>query len=250
MPILLATVLADMHHDPLAFMRHYRLSIAGGAANSASGVYTFFFWDQVGTVPGFTTGLSGRLGIRKDRALISFRKCPYDPNPVAANGYFNAHYVSMEDDNALGATYYTLPRNGPTSDANPDIMLTSQLSNCTFGIGSAAPGSQLVCHVQAHTNFLGPTDPNNPNFDPNDPTGEAAGRSHLKATVQAGLIAGGTHAIYHREDENKKTGYGKKTHRATIIGIRNGTNWSFFAQTYRDTSAKIKDKAVLEARQL
>jgi hypothetical protein len=233
----LATVLADMRNDPLKFMRHYRLAIAGGAANAASGVYTFFFWDQLQSVPGFTTGLSGLRGKTKQRAVISFRKCPYDPNPDAGQGYFNAHYVAMVDDNPIGATYYTLPRTGPTSDANPDIMLTSQLSNCTFGIGSAAPGSQLVCHVQPHTAF----------DDPND---DQAGRRHLRDTVEAGLLAGGVKSIFHRENENAVTGYGNTDHRATIIGVRNGTNWKFYEQTYRDRSAQITDLAVLEARKL
>lgn len=233
----LATVLADMHNDPFAFMRHYRLSIAGGGANSASGVYTFFYWDQLNNVPGFTTGIAGLRGKVKNRAVISFSKRNFDPNPVAANGFFNAHYVSMVDDNVLGATYYTLPRNGPTSDANPDIMLTSQLSNCTFGIGSPGVGSQLVCHVQPHIAF----------DDPND---AQAGRRHLHDTVEAGLLAGGVKSIFHRENENAATGYGNTDHRATIIGLRNGTNWKFYEQTYRDRSAAIGDLAVLEARKL
>jgi hypothetical protein len=58
------------------------------------------------------------------------------------------------------------------------------------------------------------------------------------------------HAIFHREDENAITGYGDTENRATIIGIRKGTKWSFFVQTYRGLFAPIQDEALLEARKL
>src|SRR5262249_16967283 len=46
-------------------------------------------------------------------------------------------------DVAGGASHYTLPTAG-----GPDIMLTSKLSGCRFGVGSDAVGSCLVSYVQ------------------------------------------------------------------------------------------------------
>lgn len=46
----------------------------------------------------------------------------------------------------LNASHYTLPTVlGPNE---PDIMMTSQLSGCTFGVGSTALGATLVTHIQ------------------------------------------------------------------------------------------------------
>ena len=61
---------------------------------------------------------------------------------------FDVHYVSMrefkngawEDANA---THYLLPAN-----AGADMMVTSKLNGCTFGIGSDAQGARLVSHLR------------------------------------------------------------------------------------------------------
>ena len=135
------------------------------------------------------------------------------PNPDINNGFFNAYYVAMmQDENDLINAHYALPRNGPTSDANPDIMLTSQLSGCTFGIGTQAEGAQLVTHIQ-----------------PNP--GLGAVREHLGVTVR-NQLADGIDSVFEREAQNEDTGYGNQGNRATIIGIRIDNRWNFYVQCY------------------
>ncbi len=218
MPLTAATILADLRANPLTFLRHYKLVIAGGGSKSNSGIATFSFDDKTVTVKGFTTGLSGMVGKTKDRPYIKFshKSGLADPNPDVAGGKFNAHYVAMKqigDD--VRTTHYTLPGTGP------DLMLTSQLSGCTFGIGSAAKGSQLVSHIQPNAN---------------------ATASDLHEAVADGLTSGGG-KFFERQNG---ASYENTSNRATVVGVRNSGTWKFYAQIYKTGSGG----ALLEAKEL
>ena len=217
MPLEAEDIVAELRADPLKFFRRYKLTIAGGARGGASGVATFRFEDKGWTVRGFTTGFSGIRGKVKDRPELKFSKqAALDPNPDIDDGYFNAHYVAMIQDtaNAVAGSHYALPTAGPTSDANPDLMLTSQLSNCTFGIGSANAGVQLVSHME-------------PNL------GGGLTRPHLHASVTGGMDHG-TDAVFERENQGGATGqgYGNMANRATVVAVRVGVKWKYYAQSY------------------
>lgn len=218
MSLTAADILAELRANPLTFLRHYKLIIAGGGSNSNSGVATFLFDDKNSTVKGFTTGLSGKVGKTKDRPYIKFSRTSgvANPNPDIAAGKFNAHYVAMKQiGDAPQTTHYTLPGTGP------DLMLTSQLSGCTFGVGSAADGSQLVSHIQ-------------PNAD--------ATPADLHHAV-VGAMTGGTDKLLERQSD---ASYGDTSNRATVVGVRNGGTWNFYTQIYKTGLGG----ALLEAREL
>jgi hypothetical protein len=109
-------------------LRHFHVTVrgSGGAApqNGQAAVRRFTVTDQDVTAPGFTTGFSGWRGKTKNRPVVQ----------VADVGNNSSHY--------------TLPTNGI-----PDIVITSQLTACSFGIGSDAMGATLVTHLQPNQNL-------------------------------------------------------------------------------------------------
>lgn len=188
----------------------FPLPAAATARNGvASGIATFRFDDRNQNIKGFTTGVSGFFGKTKNRPHISFTKLAMPPNAALAANEFNAWYIAMADVSAgVGTTHFTLPGNG-----GPDIMLTSQLSGCTFGVGSdTGGGSRLVSHIQ----------PDN---------GQNA-RQTLHNTMVGGLN-NNVDGLFERENQPGKKSYESVKNRATVMGLRVGTAWQFWAQTYK-----------------
>ncbi|MGX9965384.1 hypothetical protein ACVFYP_18790 [Roseomonas sp. F4] len=207
MPITLAQIQNEMVQNTAAFLRHYRVMISGN--HYTSGETEAWFTDWGVDDPGFTTGLSGLLGRVKQRPRIVFDIGLAQPGHYAGGGTLRIWFVRMQQMNEQPVdTHFTLPRHG-----GPDIMFTSLLSGCTFGVGMPSGGAQIVSHIQG-PNVLAGTD---------DMDGAA-----LNPTVQAGLTDG-VRAIFARNQ-----GY---AYRAAVIGIRRDGNWRFFAQTTRVTGA-------------
>src|SRR5262249_37912823 len=96
-------------------------------------------------VLGFTTGFSGLRGTQKNRLFVKITKLDGAAKTAPADYEFNAYYIPMVQTSDVqgGASHYTLPTTGL-----PNLMITSKLSGCTFGVGSDANGSKLVSHVQ------------------------------------------------------------------------------------------------------
>lgn len=215
----LATLLGEMRANPEAFLRHYRLDIGGGAAK-ASGVATFRYANvaqldsEIIAMPGFTTGLSGLLGLQKQRRLIKFTKVSLPPKPAPDPlTEFEAHYIAMtQTTDGPATTHVVVPGAG-----GPDIMLTSQLSGCGFGIGNAnGGGDRILSHIQP----------------------PAAGVS-VHGALTGGMGGGGTAATFEKDPNGGGRDYAGNN-RATVIGVRNGTAWSFYAQVY-DTSQNSRE---------
>jgi hypothetical protein len=210
-------LLAELRANPGEFLRHYWVTVLGGAAAKTgrpSGEATFFcHYDEWTRIPGFTTGRSGRKGKKKNRHLVNFSKVEQPPKTDLSDSEFNAWYIAMA---VLGAkektTHFMLPGND-----GPDLMLTSQLSGCTFGIGSGTnTGGYLVSHIQ--------------------PTGGSTDddvRNDLHETMVSRL--GNVEALFERENRPGEHDYGEQHTRATILGVRHNTNWQFWAQLYGDT---------------
>jgi hypothetical protein len=144
---------------PERLMRQCYLHIAGGAtktlasphlppppANGQAVIATFkvAIVDHK-TVRGFTTGVSGFFGRRKDRPFVRVTKVSGPAKATPAADELNAYYIPMVQTSDVGAnaSHYSLPTAGV-----PDIALTSKLSGCRFGVGSDAGGTLLVSHVQ------------------------------------------------------------------------------------------------------
>lgn len=215
----LATLLGEMRANPEAFLRHYRVDIAGGAAK-ASGIATFSYDNanlqdnEVRFIPGFTTGLSGLFGLQKQRRLIKLRKVcvPPKPNPDPLTE-FEAHYIAMtQTTDGPATTHVVVPGAG-----GPDIMLTSQLSGCGFGIGNPnGGGDRVLSHIQP----------------------SAAGAS-VHGALAGGMGGGGMAATFEKDPNGGGRDYAGNN-RATVIGLRNGATWSFYAQVY-DTNQNTRE---------
>jgi hypothetical protein len=202
----LESVLREMRAHPLDFLRHYKVVIAGTGSGDGSGVAVFDFVDKSMTVPGFKTGVSGVLGMRGNREVIRFSWHKSDKGQcleLEAN-QFRAHYLAMMQVDSPDAIRYPLPGEG-----EPDIMLTSQLSGCSFGFGSeTSSGVQLVSHVQ--------------------PPRGAGEKAHALATEAASAaVRPGFEGVLQRPAGTWS--YGSAF--ATVIGVRSGRRWHFYFQT-------------------
>lgn len=193
----LEALLKEMTQTPKDFLRHYSVMIEGRAAQS--GLSTAWLekhdtLDEKLWVEGIT-----KTGGTKQRRFIRFLVC--DSQPVDCRhpeDKFPIWFIRMQQmSDTLMTTHYPLPTNG-----GPDIMLTSQLSGCSFGVGTPSSHTQLVSHIQ-------PVTPNNPGLDPQ---------------VKSGLLFG-EQGLFSRQ----KGDYGGAEY-ATIIGIRTDKVWRFYNQ--------------------
>lgn len=121
---------------------------------------------------------------------------------------FTAHYISMREYNVAtrawedtDTTHYILPSTGDV-----DIMVTSKLNGCTFGIGSDANGSRLVSHLRPPTQL-----------------GDMEARLKLDTGTRAGFAGG-------KPDVSIMSSTGQN---GTVIGRRITGNWKFYAQRYQ-----------------
>ncbi len=211
-------------NDPEALMRHCLLMISGGMgnapANGQAAPATFKVSFAEGKdVKGFTTGLSGLTGRTKKRHYVRITKQPGAAKPTPGQDEFNAFYVPMvqTSDVASGHSHYTLPTSG-----GPDLMVTSKLSGCTFGVGSDASGAKMVTHIQ-----------------PNLSTGAGPARvSELSGAVGQGFQS--QTGSFARRAEYADT--------ATVIGYRKKAVWSFYMQAtgYKDSTNVISSVTVVQ----
>jgi hypothetical protein len=207
MPITLAQIQPELMNYTESFLRHYLLRLVGN--HPYSGTTDAWLVDRASTVPGVTTGRSGRQGKVKQRPWIDFELGYRQPHTYAGAGVLSIWYISMRQMNEQPVdTHFALPHVG-----GPDIMMTSGLSGCSFGIGIPSAGAQIVSHIQPPNALGGTAGMNVAQLDP---------------VVQAGLQAGQM-ALFSR---NTRPDYADK---ASIIGVRRGGRWSFYAQTISGT---------------
>lgn len=122
---------------------------------------------------------------------------------------FNAYYVPMvqTSDVATGNSHYVLPSNAQALD----MMITSQLSGCTFGVGSAGNGAQMVSHVQPNNSITN--------------TGQ-------KATDLSQAVLGG----FGQPAGTAAKGSSYEQYGA-VIGRRTGAKWNFYIQATEKPTA-------------
>ncbi|MCG8636183.1 MAG: hypothetical protein MI863_20290 [Desulfobacterales bacterium] len=214
----------ELLDDPVAALHRYVLIIAGGEGDGESGVKTFKFWDRNEPVKDLTT----RTDITKNNCnrITLSKNNETEDRPQIRNNFFNAHYVSMWTDrrpSLLGVRKqcsYFIPTNASfNKNLNPDIMLTSQLSGCTFGVGkpTAAKQQQLI-HIQPGNNEGGLSPANK--------------RYHLKQTVRDLLGNHDIYGIFEKENQLGDDRYGNNANYAAVIGVRKDNAWRFYAQVY------------------
>lgn len=211
----LATILAELRADPEAFLRHNVVSIAGGNPNLTQ-LFEKRAWFDLSTAnmpsyTGFQTGLAGLRSKTKDRPMIRFSKLQANAvaAAVAGNNAVEAWYVPMAQETTRMANRHTLL----SGTDGPDIAFTSQLSGCTFSIGSAGTdGGRIVSHIQ--------------------PPGGAQPTAANYQSMRDAASLGDMEHFFDRESRPGPTSYGEPRNRATIIGVRRQGNWLFYAQIY------------------
>jgi hypothetical protein len=207
----------ELFDDPPTLLRRCYLHIAGGATrtpkqldaplppvNGQAAVQTFKVAITHSVVRGFTTGTGGVFGKQKTRAYVRIYKLGGQAKQKAELGAdeFNAYYVPMvqTSDVTAGTSHYSLP----TGLDALELMVTSKLSGCTFGVGSDGMGTVLVSHVQPDMTI----------DDPGD-------RAHsLDVAVTSG---------FHTTTGEFRKG-GRYKEYAAVIGRRSGPNWKFYLQ--------------------
>ena len=194
-------VLHSLLTAPKAFLESNALIIYG-SNKGGSGVKDF--------VLQATEDTRWRSGVGGGPSAVPFYVM-YDATGFNAKGTgpksaaLSAHYVSMREFSTStarwedsSATHYTLPNTGPA------LMVTSKINGCTFGIGSNAKGARLVSHLR--------------------PPGQAAAsRLQLDQGTRAGFAGGKLDVSVMSSGEQN----------GTVLGIRAGSSWTFFAQRYQ-----------------
>lgn len=204
-----AEVASMLSEDPETLLRKAAIKISGGGlARSARHHFLVMESQRDKPYPGFTTGISGMKSITKPRRefWITPRRTAsgWERAANAPETTVYAVYIAMRDaGDGVGATHRMLPATG-----GPDLMLTSQLTGCMFGVGSDADGNVMVSHVR-------------PDSEVKDP---GLRREGLLATVNQGFAEGEAHRLYGRG-----VGYMAQ---ATIVGHRKGGKWRIYAQRY------------------
>ena len=191
--------------DPKTLLRQAYLFIHGGAGIRSSR-HHFLVLDgkryNKTQIPGFTTGLRGLFGRKKDRPVFVVKLRRFAaPEEVAGSDDANtvyAHYVAMKQTSDTTGTHYVLP-----ADGSPNLMITSRLSGCMFGVGSNANNNVLVSH-----------------FQPDQRLPEDQRRQDLLTATNTGYT--GTPATFVRGG-----GYDVD---ASIVGIRQNGVWHIYAQ--------------------
>ncbi len=217
-----AEVVHLIRTDPETLMRRVSLKIFGGS-RTLSSAHPFIVVDAQRTMPGFTTGISGLLKQKKDRPVfhIKLRRAAL-PGEIAAatdETSFFAEYIAMgQVSDGWRATHRMLPARG-----GPDIMVTSQLTGCTFGIGSDAGGNRLVSHLQP------PQSEKNPEMR----------SARLSEATGRGFSPNAPFATFERGHDYQSE--------AAILGIRRDGAWRLYAQ---HIDFRVGDKDVARVTRL
>ena len=205
--------------DPSGLMDVAYLKMAGGGPSSISGEAYFTF-----SKPETLQEIFKKDGEYVPGFAIEYHKKALDKTELGSGAGkllpFSAQYVAMRKQAPQGmvpaGTLNVLPSTG-----GPDLCITSQLSGCTFGIGSQIAGGCCVCHIQ--------------------PGGTA------NSTIQ-GQIADQADTLFAKKGRIVGTLVEKTNtydHRANIIGMRDSSGfWRFWMQAFRGGVACIIDDPV------
>jgi hypothetical protein len=209
----MATVLDELRADPEAFLRHHAVAIAGRAPDlSQLQEKRAKFELRTEGRPvfrGFQTGIAGLRSKEKERASIQFAQLPPNSNAALGPDVAEVWYVPMAADTTRMANRHTLL----SGTEGPDIAFTSQLSGCTFSIGTASQdGGLIVSHIRP-------------------PQGRQPNAADYQAMRDAGSLGPMAH-FFDRESRPGRTSYGEPGNLATIIGVRRRGTWRFYAQIY------------------
>jgi hypothetical protein len=209
--------------NPYEFLRFNALQIAGGVS-LASGNRIFYLqrlgktasfstsgpdWTRTATVPFWRASVTSRADYR----------LPQRGDGRADMPEFRAFYVGMKQmGQEVATTHFALPSAG-----GPSIMLTSQLTGCTFGVGVQAPGGNcLASHLQPAGSGDGKRAPG---------ALSEIGKKALKHAVSGPLGDGAT--ILETTGETQ----------ISVVGFRDNGVWRFYKQVIDPLTQTITTRA-------
>jgi hypothetical protein len=218
-----ATFLTEIQNSPLDFLRQYHLKIVGKGGEAEGGVVEFAFSDRNDAYTGFTK-LPGQTKQR-----TSIKLAPIGSGDRAGDFLVNdnhriwAHYVPMRKAADTLTYAYRMPWPGDNqgTNANPNLMLTSEISGCTFAIGPLGGNTRAVIHIQPDRAI----------------TPAAARNTHQQGTVDRIIGTANRHLLFSRDTH----GNDYASNRMSVVGVRRDGVWSFYAQFYnQDQRSLIK----------
>ena len=201
-----SSALTQLIQNPAYFLRWYQITIAGNP--NASAVYDYWIEKVEGTHnerPGRT------LGTLHMHSISTFQILCYDPGGDAHN--FKAHSVQMVSEGSVAINAiqgYLLP----DPSAHP-IMVTGQLSGCSFACLSTANGV-LTAHIQPNPNNAANLRTNLKN------NGRFAGHPNSSIVVYGSHAGAGG------------PGYDHNSEYVSVIGVHCQGRWKIYAQVYMD----------------
>ena len=108
---MLNEALTEMRTDPESFLRHYLVTIAGGAPRvvpQQRATFTSKAGDQL--FQGLRTGISGKVGLMKERPQLRIVKVPDGTTAGAGEVAFQAWFIPMTDMSGGAAVWHTTSR--------------------------------------------------------------------------------------------------------------------------------------------
>lgn len=204
MPIAPQNAYNALMANPSNFLRRYPVRIFG--STGASGVVQYAIENRGASHrPGSVLGTHGWHDSESFNIKVS--------NQVPNGHTFNAHSVHMDVGQA-NMQFYRLPSIG-----GPNIMVTGQLSGCSFVFSPIAHSNDVnVAHVQPQVGNSGAT--LRTNLAANHPNAFVFGISN-----QAGFYNGANRAV-------------------SVIGVRQGGIWRFYSQKQDRTTGDYRVRSV------
>jgi len=193
------TALYQLRRSPAVFLRNYAVTIFGGAVSGQR------------TVPFGHHPTQPRGAGAPNEAFRFGQPVVYSTSSTPQN--LAVHNVRMipntESIDLADLEAYSLGAGGP------DIMVTGQLSDCSFAVLSAG-GNHLVAHVQSGGVRVRPAE--------------------LKAILQR------TGRFHGHADQrlNRVFGRGDYTCLASVLGVRVGGQWQIYAQHYTGSGVTFR----------
>jgi hypothetical protein len=208
MPITPTQALQMLQTNTEAFLNRYPIRIFGDPSGSSAQA-NYRIEDATASLPaGSVPQRPGSVlrHLHQHDTQLFFIKAGASAGPnVAGSAWLVAHSVKMWDaGKAHQVQPYTLPAVG-----GPSLMVTGELTGCSFAIHDNNNGSLVVTHIKPH--LLAP--------------GEHAGAVLRAQPLQTSLQNNPYwDVVYGGKD------YDTGNRRVAIIGCRTGTTWKIYAQ--------------------
>ncbi len=205
MPITPAQALLELEHQTNTFLSKYAVRIFGDPSGSHVASYRI----EDGAPSERPGSILRTKNMHTTQSFQVRARAAAAGNNPAGSVWFTAHSVKMfHSDNISAIGTYTLPVAG-----GPNLMVTGQLSGCSFAIHDVGDGSLVVAHIQPGTHLA------------------ARPLQHALQAIPDWTI------VYGRDDYSHDRV-------ATIVGARVGGRWHIWVQKQDRTTGDYQIRKV------